>query len=359
MSLTSFLGHANNASSTISTVGGISSSSTSVSIQVGDVSAFPSSGNFEVTLWPNGTNPTLANCEIILVTAGQGTQTFTISRGQEGTTAKSFNQGDNIALLLTKKNLTDIEGLLSGQSQGAVPYFNSNGILVPLAPGISGQVLQSQGSNANPQWSTVNTGAWTADTNTWTYASANTFTIAGNVTSIYTPGTRVQCINNSATFYGVVQSSSYSSPNTTITLVANTDYSLANSAITDPQYSYAASPPGYPTWFNFTPTLTWTAGTAPSGSPTLNGKFSVIGNQCTFFANGHGYTAGSTVTKLTVSVPVNSNLTGWITGSGIVSTSGLFNATFVSGNFDNASVISMQCTSISATMWFVNITYPF
>jgi len=73
---------------------------------------------------------------------------------------------------------------------------------------------------------------WTPVNGIWNYASANSFTITGvDRTSIYTPGTRIECTNNGNTFYGVVVSSSYST-DTTVTLAANDDYSLNNSDIT-------------------------------------------------------------------------------------------------------------------------------
>ena len=99
-------------------------------------------------------------------------------------------------------------------------------------------------------------GGWTATGDTWTYASASSFTISGvDRTSIFTPGTRIKATNNSTTFYGTVINSTFST-NTTVTLFPNGDYSLANSSITAPFYSYQLSPAGYPGEFSYTPTLT-------------------------------------------------------------------------------------------------------
>jgi hypothetical protein len=291
-----FLKHANNAVSSIATLGGINNSATSVSIQSGDTGLFPSSGNFEVTLWPAGTNATQANSEIVLVTAGQGTSTFTITRAQESTTAKNFNQGDNIALLITAKQLTDIESSLSGGSQGSVPYFNSSGVLVGLTPGTSGQVLETQGPGQNPIWATPSSAsAWTSDLNTWTYASAQTFTISGNFTAIYTKGTKLQWTDSGGVKYGVVLSSSFSNPNTTVTIFTNSDYTIGNSTITFNSYSYQVNPPGFPGWFNFVPI--WQGF---SSNPVVgNADFSIQGNTCTIrvSCSGNG-TSNQTYTNI-------------------------------------------------------------
>lgn len=52
---------------------------------------------------------------------------------------------------------------------------------------------------------------------TVTYASATTFTVAGDVTAIYEANRPIRC-TDSSTLYGYVASSSYSNPNTTVTV---------------------------------------------------------------------------------------------------------------------------------------------
>ena len=90
---------------------------------------------------------------------------------------------------------------------------------------------------------------WIPVTNTWTYASASTFTIAGDVTAIYTKGTKLK-FTQTTVKYGIVASSSYSSPNTTVTILVNTDYVIANAAISATSYSRIELPLGWPGWFN-------------------------------------------------------------------------------------------------------------
>lgn len=58
---------------------------------------------------------------------------------------------------------------------------------------------------------------WRDPGHTVAYASATTFTIAADVTSAYTAGRRIRC-DDATTLYGSVVSSSYSAPNTTVTV---------------------------------------------------------------------------------------------------------------------------------------------
>lgn len=127
---------------------------------------------------------------------------------------------------------------------------------------------------------------WTLATDTWTYASASTFTIAGvDRTTTFTKGTRLK-FTQTTVKYAVVVSSSFST-NTTVTIAVNTDYVIANAAITSPYYSYQASPQGYPSHFTYTPTLT----NITIGNGTATGRYAQIGSLAFFSFN---LTCGST-----------------------------------------------------------------
>lgn len=67
-------------------------------------------GPFNATVCPAGTAPDPSNAEIIRVTAGPpGSDTFTIARAQEGTTARAIAVGDQIFADVSAKVFTDIE----------------------------------------------------------------------------------------------------------------------------------------------------------------------------------------------------------------------------------------------------------
>lgn len=241
--------HKNLAYSAVATAPSPASSGTTLSVTAGHGSRFPSAP-FNATVWPSGSVPIPTNAEIIRVTSKGTGDNWTIVRAQEGTSARSVIVGDQIAATITAKTLTDIEN--------------------PILDG------------------------WIDDSaETWTYASATTFTVAGDLTSKYTAGTRIKLTQSATVKYFVVVGSSYGAPNTTVTVTGGDDYSIANSTISANYHSYAANPQGYPEWFGFTPTLTGFA------SPTIRtSRFAVHGRVCTYFfdvlATGDGTTRSMT-----------------------------------------------------------------
>lgn len=72
----------------------VTTSATSITLQTGYGAIMPAAP-FKATLSPFGQLPSLGNSEIILVTAVSG-DTLTATRAQDGTTAKSFANGDII-----------------------------------------------------------------------------------------------------------------------------------------------------------------------------------------------------------------------------------------------------------------------
>jgi len=97
---------------------------------------------------------------------------------------------------------------------------------------------------------------WQTVTETWTRTGNHTFTVVGDLTAKYGKGTKVRYKDGGAFEYGRVGSSSFSSPNTTINLIPNTDYAMAAATITDTAISYQENPQGDPGWFNWAPSPT-------------------------------------------------------------------------------------------------------
>lgn len=146
---------------------------------------------------------------------------------------------------------------------------------------------------------------WAPTNDVWNYVSGNSFSIAGvDRTSVYIPGTRIKCTNNGGTFYGTVVNSAFST-DTTVTLATNDDYSLNNSAITFPFYSYIPNPQGYPFWFNYTPTYS-ASGSMTFTSVTTNlAKFSIVGGQVSTFVNAICTIGGTASDTLEFTLPVS------------------------------------------------------
>lgn len=93
----------NNAFSTLAS--GIGTSDTSITVDTGDGALFPS---------PTGTDyfyatliDTAGNLEIVKCTS-RSTDTLTVTRAQEGTTATAYSTGDRIELRVTAAGLTDV-----------------------------------------------------------------------------------------------------------------------------------------------------------------------------------------------------------------------------------------------------------
>src|SRR5262245_34135402 len=97
---------------------------------------------------------------------------------------------------------------------------------------------QSHGTNASI---TPDAGGWITLQATATYASATTITMPAGSSTYCSKGTRVQFVQTT-TKYGTV----ITCADTLWTLAANSDYSVANAAISSFKYSREAAPVGYP-----------------------------------------------------------------------------------------------------------------
>lgn len=170
------------------------------------------------------------------------------------------------------------------------------------APVLGGTVTGTYTLGGTPTFQGIIDG-WTGSTDTWTYASASTFTIAGvDRTTTFTKGTRLK-FTQTTVKYAVVVSSSFST-NTTVTIAVNTDYTIANAAITAPYYSYQASPQGYPVFFNWTPTFS-ASGSMTTASPSItNAMFNITGGLLSGTIKFQLTTGGTASTFLYFTYPV-------------------------------------------------------
>lgn len=88
-------------------------------------------------------------------------------------------------------------GDLSAAVQGTIPYFSSTAVQSALPVGTAGQVLTTQGSSANPTWTTSGMGAWVSKSVTTIYQAATD----GIVTAF------VQNANNNTNLQGITDNS--------------------------------------------------------------------------------------------------------------------------------------------------------
>ncbi len=275
-----------------------------------------------------------------------------VTRGAEKGSAKAHSNGVTVAFPISESHINplvdavSIEGVATNILQGVLDEDN-------MASNSATKAVTQQSIKAYVDSDGGSLGGWTASTDTWVYASASTFTIAGvDRTTTFTPGTRLKFTQTTAK-YAVVVSSAFST-DTTVTIAVNTDYTIANAAITLPYYSYQASPQGYPSWFAFTPA--WDNIT--EGSGTNVGAFSLTGKTVNFRASivlaADTSVSGSVVLTLPVTINAGYNANTIIGTVGILDANvgligGLILPTGYIGSYV-ASTANLTVSSLSSTV---------
>lgn len=222
-----------------------------------------------------------------------------------------------------------------------ITHGNLAAAVVPDQSGNSGKILSTDGTDA--VWVDRD---WIAVSATWTRTGDHAFTVSDDVTSTYTKGRKVRYKDGGSYEYGVIASSSYSAPNTTVTLITNSSYAMASATITDTYLSDAQNPSGWPDWFNFSPT--WAA----SGSMTFTSVTTSFckwrsegGKTIRYIGQGVGTTGGTASNTLTVTLPVNAAeganspaAAAWVADGGLALASACYaSATLLSGRKADSS----------------------
>lgn len=129
-----------------------------------------------------------------------------------------------------------------------------------------------------------NVSGWILDSNTWTYASADsptfTLTVNADLTGVIGKGDKIQLTQTTVKYF-IVTAISYGAPNTTITLYGGTDYTLANAAISATYYSHDRSPFGFPTLKTKWTGSTTDAVSRTQSSPTSGTWYNLNSTSCT------------------------------------------------------------------------------
>lgn len=344
-----------NFSTTLNVGGGIDSSQTT-GIVLTSVSGLNTNGGVLGLTWASTLDT--STYEEIIYTGVSGNELTGVTRGSAGTSGKAHNNGATIIAVVSSLHNNRIADKLRGVDEVLAQDPNANEIIettyvasavneiqvsnaatgnppaiaatggdtnidLKLTPKGSGAITVPSGTyetnvtadddipNKKYVDDRTNTDGWTTSSDTWTYASASTFTIAGvDRTTTFTKGTRLKFTQTTAK-YAVVVASSFST-DTTVTIAVNTDYTIANAAITSPYYSYQANPQGYPGWFAYTPTWTgFSADPAYSASP----RFNIIGTTC--FTRGVASANGtSNSANMYMTLPASSGQTTSIQNAG-------------------------------------------
>ena len=159
--------------------------------------------------------------------------------------------------------------------------------------------VSSPGASPVTQKTLYDNGGWIGAVGTWTYASATTITVPSGAATYYAVGDKIKLTQTTVKYFYIVGVA-----DTILTITGGTSYTLANAAITLPYFSHVASPVGFPGYFNFTVTPTFTAGTAPTTEATSVCIFSIQGRMCTVSVYKAYTNAGATVTVATLALPV-------------------------------------------------------
>jgi len=131
--------HKNFAYSLIAAAPDPATTGVSLVVTAGQGALFPAVP-FNVTIWQAGVQPISTNAEIVRVTA-IATDTLTIVRQQEGTSARTIVVGDQIAATITAKSLNDMEGKRT-ITEDAVVKAGYGLVLVGPVEIVSGAVLE-------------------------------------------------------------------------------------------------------------------------------------------------------------------------------------------------------------------------
>lgn len=135
---------------------------------------------------------------------------------------------------------------------------------------------------------------WIDANESWAYASASTITVPSGAASKYQKGDRIKWTQTTVK-YGVIVSVA----DTVLTIAVNSDYTVANAAITVNYYSHEQNPMGYPHWFNFV-----TTHGGFSADPTYIFNYKIDGNAITINYESVYSPGTSNSTAFTITVPV-------------------------------------------------------
>ena len=191
---------------------------------------------------------------------------------------------------------------------------------------------------------------------TLTYATAQTITSGVDLTVVMRKGDKVRWKQGAGYKYGNLASDPTS---TLLTIITNTDYTVANSAITDFYYSHQENPIGFPSGFKFTSTTSGSGGSIGTYAEvvyvsrySVNGSF--INVRIAKDISNKGSWSGNFITLVPITSRVDGTdidvqrITGFVTNVGDLTSNALKGLPFV---FESANILFSKGVGSSEVQW--------
>ena len=229
----------------------------------------------------DGTHGAITSTNASMVTASMVTPT--INAGKFITSINDANGNEVIKTPATTSAVNEVT--VTNSATGNAVQVSATGGDTDISLNLVSKGAGTVQVNGTAIVTSMGVDGWISANETWTYASASTITVPSGAAAKYAKGDRIK-FTQTTVKYGVIVAVA----DTLLTIAVNTDYTVANAAITDNYYSHQASPVGYPVAFNVTVT---------NG---LESKISMIGRELTIYGWGYLLQAagGSTTVEKTV-----------------------------------------------------------
>jgi hypothetical protein len=231
---------------TLNVGGGITNSQTT-GIIIADDSGIDDTTEPGIALLSYSDPLNTTNAEWVTFTSIVANELQGVTRGAEGYSAKTHDNGVQVAFPLSMSHINNLAAALS------IGGVYTNAVTTTLdeddMASNSATALATQQSIKKYVDDNAGSEGWQEAGETWVYASADdptfTFTVAGvDLTSKYSPGMRIKLTQTTAKYF-IITAVAFST-DTTITVYGGTDYDLANEVITSPFFSSLKAPHGFP-----------------------------------------------------------------------------------------------------------------
>jgi hypothetical protein len=187
--------------------------STDTVIHVANASSFPATGNFRIvvqTYDASGLTP-IGSPELMLVTSVLGNNSFTVTRGIEGTTQAPFKSGAKVNHILTAAVMTALSaggsGVSSINSQTGAITLQSSGATISISTPSSGVInLESLGGGSGILWNEVTTTTVALAVSNG-YIMNNASTVVGTLPATAAQGSQINIAGKGAGGWKVAQNS--------------------------------------------------------------------------------------------------------------------------------------------------------